>query len=71
MGCVDLGHRLAALLREQGAVVELGWRWTGLPSVTATCKPLASPAAGRLRAAPTAEGFEPWRRMANAQIIMC
>jgi hypothetical protein len=56
---MDLANRLAALLRAQGAHAELGWRWAGFPSVTATCKPLASPAAYRLRGADTAEGFEP------------
>jgi len=56
---MDVAQRLAALLRTQGALVDLGWRWTGFPSVTATCKPLASPAAARLRGAETAEGFEP------------
>jgi hypothetical protein len=56
---MDVAQRLAALLRTQGAIVDLGWRWTGFPSVTATCKPLASPAAARLRGAETAESFEP------------
>jgi len=56
---MDVAQRLAALLRAQGAMVELGWRWAGFPSVTATCKPLASPAAARLHGAETAEGFEP------------
>ena len=56
---MDLAHRLAELLRSQGATVELAWRWTGLPSVTATCKPLASPTAARLHGANSADGFEP------------
>ncbi|MGH7071504.1 MAG: hypothetical protein ACREFO_16025, partial [Acetobacteraceae bacterium] len=56
---MDLAHRLADLLSAEGANVELRWRWTGLPSVTATCKPLASPAAGRLHGADSAEAFEP------------
>ena len=56
---MDISCRLAALLRAQGASVATDWRWTGFPSVTATCKPLASPAAARLRGAETAEGFEP------------
>jgi len=56
---MDVAHRLARLLTERGSEVKLGWRWTGFPSVTATCKPLASPAADRLRGAETAEGFEP------------
>ncbi len=56
---MDVAHRLARLLSDKGAEVKLSWRWTGFPSVTATCKPLASPAASRLRGADTAEGFEP------------
>ncbi|GGC64298.1 hypothetical protein GCM10011504_48020 [Siccirubricoccus deserti] len=49
---MDLAHRLAALLREGGATVEAGWRWSGFPTVTATCKALVSPAAGVLSAGP-------------------
>ena len=56
---MDLAHRLAALLRDAGAVAALSWRWTGFPSVTATCKPLASPAAQRLRGGNEADSFEP------------
>jgi hypothetical protein len=56
---MDIAHRLAALLNAQGATVDLGWRWTGFPSVTATCKPLASPVVSRLCGADAAEGFEP------------
>ncbi|MDA8048569.1 MAG: BREX-1 system phosphatase PglZ type B [Rhodospirillales bacterium] len=70
---MDLAHRLAELLRSQGATVEPAWRWTGLPSVTATCKPLASPAAGRLRGADSAEGFEPLAqdgKCANHAVLM-
>ena len=48
---MDVAHRLAGLLDDKGAEVKLGWRWTGFPSVTATCKPLASPAASRLHGA--------------------
>ena len=47
---MDLAHRLAASLRGQGATVALDWRWSGFPSVTATCKPLACPAASLLQA---------------------
>jgi hypothetical protein len=56
---MDLAQRLGALLRDAGAKVDIGWRWTGFPTVTATCKPLASPAAGRLRGGDAAEAFEP------------
>ena len=56
---MDLAHRLAGLLRDAGATVDLSWRWTGFPSVTATCKPLASPAISRLRGGNEADTFEP------------
>jgi hypothetical protein len=49
---MDLAQRLADLLRSSGAKVEAGWRWSGFPTITATCKPLASPAAGLLTAGP-------------------
>ena len=47
---------------DAGAKVAFGWRWSGFPTVTATCKPLASPAAGAFAGgvmealAPAAEG---------------
>jgi hypothetical protein len=43
---MDLAQRLSGVLQAQGATVDFTWRWSGFPSVTATCKPLASPAAG-------------------------
>lgn len=43
---MDIGRRLGAALEARGATVAFGWRWSGFPTVTATCKPLASPAAG-------------------------
>lgn len=49
---MDLAQRLADILRSRGAKVEIGRRWSGFPTVTATCKPLASPAAGLLAAGP-------------------
>jgi hypothetical protein len=56
---MDLAHRPAGLLRDAGASVNIGWRWTGYPTVTATCKPLASPAAVRFKGGEAAETFEP------------
>jgi len=47
---MDVAHRLAELLRARGASAQLTWRWSGFPTVTATCKPLASPAAATLNA---------------------
>jgi hypothetical protein len=43
---MDVAKRLSAALAAHGAKVAFGWRWSGFPTVTATCKPLASPAAG-------------------------
>ena len=49
---MDLAQRLLIMLRRCGASVSLNHRWSGFPTVTATCKPLASPAAGMLSAGP-------------------
>jgi hypothetical protein len=43
---MDVAHRLADVLFANGAKAELHWQWSGFPTVTATCKPLVSPAAG-------------------------
>lgn len=56
---VDLAHRLLALLREGGGQAELSWRWAGFPTVTATCKPLASPVATRFEGAMHTTDFYP------------
>ena len=48
---MDLAQQLAALLRARGATVEVNCAWSGFPTVTATCKGLASPAAGVIAAA--------------------
>ncbi len=39
----DLAQKLKARLAERGLQLELGWRWTALPTVTPTAKPAASP----------------------------
>ena len=39
----DLAQKLKARLAEKGLQLELGWRWTALPTVTPTAKPAASP----------------------------
>lgn len=46
---MDLGRRLSDLIAKEGARVDVAWRWAGFPTVTATCKPLASPAAAVFR----------------------
>jgi hypothetical protein len=55
---MDLAQQLALLLRTAGATVNLDWRWAGFPTVTATCKPFASPAASKFKGG-SAEGFAP------------
>jgi len=45
----DIGQRLAAMAKERSLEVTAGWRWTTLPTVTATAKPAASPVAGAVR----------------------
>lgn len=42
---MDLAHALIELLAEEGVQAKLTWTWSGFPTVTATCKPLASPVA--------------------------
>lgn len=45
---MDLGIALTEALEKAGAAASLDWRWTGFPTSTATCKPLASPVAALL-----------------------
>lgn len=42
---MDLAQTLVSLLRAKGVDAKLKWQWSGFPTVTATCKPLTSPAA--------------------------
>jgi hypothetical protein len=54
---MDLAQRLCALLTADGAKVTIGWQWSGFPTVTATCKPLASPVAAEFTGTDPAAGF--------------
>lgn len=45
---MDLAQQLGALLRARGAAVTVSSRWSGFPTMTATCKGLAGPAANLL-----------------------
>jgi hypothetical protein len=56
---MDLAQRLVTLLQDEGAHAELSWRWAGFPTVTATCKPYASPAAARFKGAAQTTDFYP------------
>jgi hypothetical protein len=55
---MDLAQQLGALLRAKGATATVGCTWSGFPTITATCKGLASPAASLLAAA-SAEDLGP------------
>ena len=46
---MDLAHRLVELVEAEGLHVKWQWCWSGFPTVTATCKPLASPVAASLK----------------------
>jgi hypothetical protein len=69
---MDLGLRLAEVLKDKGAAVQCRWRWAGFPTVTATCKPFASPAAGRFRGAIMCRTISAqWPRMASPHRSRC
>ncbi len=55
----DLGQKLKARLAEKGFQLELGWRWTALPSVTPTAKPAASPISELFTGDEGCEEFKP------------
>jgi hypothetical protein len=55
----DLAQRLVSRLEERGCTTQLDWRWAGIPTVTATGKPLVSPAADDLHGQELGEGFAP------------
>jgi hypothetical protein len=55
----DIGQRLVAMAGARQLEVTIGWRWAGLPTVTATAKPAASPVADKLRGEPLGADFCP------------
>ncbi|WP_168194176.1 BREX-1 system phosphatase PglZ type B [Altererythrobacter sp. TH136] len=55
----DLAAELHARLTLSGVEATLGWRWSGWPTVTATCKPLATPVAEQLCTGPADPAFRP------------
>ncbi len=55
----DLAQKLKARLAEKGFQLELGWRWTALPSVTPTAKPAASPISELFTGGEGCEEFRP------------
>ncbi len=46
---MDLAQELVRLLSLEGMAAKLSWRWSGFPTVTATCKALVSPVASHLQ----------------------
>lgn len=55
----DLAEALRSRLVTEGVEATLGWRWSGWPTVTATCKPLATPVSHRLGTGPADPMFRP------------
>ena len=55
----DVGGRLQEVLEARGFKVVMRHRVSPLPTITATAKPMASPASGRFKGTPTTETFQP------------
>jgi hypothetical protein len=56
---MDVGQRLAAELARRGLGVSVDWRWSTVPTVTATAKPAASPVTSKLDRASQGDDFVP------------
>ncbi|MCL6447258.1 MAG: BREX-1 system phosphatase PglZ type B [Armatimonadetes bacterium] len=61
----DIARRLVVLAEERQLRVTTGWRWAGLPTVTATAKPAVSPIAEKLSGDLPGEDFLPMIREGN------
>lgn len=55
----DLARALVDLLQDEGCKTSVDWAWSGFPTVTATCKPLVSPAATKLHGEPESDDLYP------------
>jgi hypothetical protein len=55
----DLAQKLKARLADKALELELGWRWTALPTVTPTAKPAASPLTELFAGHDSCEEFKP------------
>ncbi len=64
----DIGQRLAAMAGERNMEVSASWRWSSLPTVTATAKPATPPIAGKLRGGHMKEDFSPELKETGAQL---
>lgn len=56
---MDLGQRVLMELQRRGLTAKLAWRWSTVPSVTATAKPAVSPASVKLNRESEADDFVP------------
>ncbi|BCU82861.1 hypothetical protein JIR001_26440 [Polycladomyces abyssicola] len=55
----DVGRRLAERLEGRGCRVHVRWRWSALPTVTATAKPAVTPVAGNIVGDQLPDDFTP------------
>ena len=55
----DVGRRLAELLERRGCRVQVRWRWSALPTVTATAKPAVTPVADNIVGDKLPDDFTP------------
>jgi hypothetical protein len=55
----DVGQKLKTALDAAGLETEIGWRFSAIPTVTATAKPAASPVAAEFRGADAGADFNP------------
>ena len=55
----DLGRRLGEMLEGRGCRVNVGRRWSGIPTVTATAKPAVTPVAPAIAGEILGEDFAP------------
>jgi hypothetical protein len=55
----DVGRRLAERLERRGCHVQVRWRWSALPTVTATAKPAVTPVAGNIVGDKLPDDFTP------------
>jgi hypothetical protein len=64
----DIAQRLVAMAEERQLQVKTDWRWAGLPTVTATAKPVVSPIADKLSGDVPGEDFIPKIAEANLSL---
>ncbi len=65
----DVGQVLAESLEAGGCNVEQTTRWSAFPTVTATCKPAASPIAAEIVGGDAGAGFEPLVKATSKALV--